>query len=102
MQLAELSFFNKLSVIYIIFLLATSPVYTHISTTLQGLAIIRNFGMQQKFIDRFFHHQNCHTQAWFFFMIATRWIAFHLDLICSLFITGVTFGAIWAKNASGK
>ncbi|EDV28837.1 uncharacterized protein TRIADDRAFT_19619 [Trichoplax adhaerens] len=79
---------------------ATSPVYSHISTTLQGLAIIRNFGMEKEFIDQFFHFQNDHTQAWFFFMIATRWIAFHLDLICSLFIAGVTFGAIWAKDAS--
>ena len=42
---------------------ARSPLYSHISTTLQGLPTIRTFGKQSVALDHFHKYQNEHTQV---------------------------------------
>ena len=42
---------------------ARSPLYSHISSTLQGLPTIRTFGNQSVALDHFHKYQNEHTQV---------------------------------------
>ncbi|CAG2107853.1 unnamed protein product [Medioppia subpectinata] len=44
---------------------ARNPVYSHVSTTLNGLASIRAYGAQQAFRNQFYTYQNDHSATWF-------------------------------------
>ncbi|EDV27231.1 uncharacterized protein TRIADDRAFT_54969 [Trichoplax adhaerens] len=71
-----------------------SPIYDHLSITLQGLPIIRAFNAEKRFQDNFLDYMNVHTQTWIVFAGSMRWIAFHLDLVSSLYIGGVAFASL--------
>lgn len=66
-----------------------SPVFSHLSASLQGLHTIRAFGVQDKFKEEFDNHQNLHTEAWFLFLATSRWFAIRLDWMCVIFVTAV-------------
>ncbi|XP_071159454.1 ATP-binding cassette sub-family C member 4-like isoform X3 [Mytilus edulis] len=68
-----------------------SPVFSHLSASLQGLHTIRAFGVQDKFQEEFDNHQNLHTEAWFLFLATSRWLAVRLDWMCAVFVTIVAF-----------
>ena len=68
------------------------------SVTLQGLPVIRAFNAEKRFQDDFLRHMNVHTQAWIIFAGSMRWIAFHLDLLSSLYIGGVAFASLIASE----
>ncbi|KAJ6223803.1 hypothetical protein RDWZM_002348 [Blomia tropicalis] len=65
--------------------LTRSPVYSHLSTTLNGLTSIRAYGEQRTFEKQFFIYQNNHTATWFLFICSTRAIGLIVDWICILF-----------------
>ncbi|XP_033954587.1 ATP-binding cassette sub-family C member 4-like isoform X2 [Pseudochaenichthys georgianus] len=71
-----------------------SPVFSHLSSSLQGLWTIRAFRAEERLTKAFDAHQDLHTEAWFLFLMTSRWFALYLDSICSVFITFVTFGCI--------
>ena len=48
---------------------ARSPLYSHISTTLQGLPTIRTFGNQQMALGHFHKYQNEQTQVSIYIML---------------------------------
>ena len=51
---------------------ARSPIYSHLSMTLQGLSTIRSYSMQSVMIERMHQYQNQHTQAWYLFIVTSR------------------------------
>uniref|UniRef100_A0A4W6DPV9 Cystic fibrosis transmembrane conductance regulator n=1 Tax=Lates calcarifer TaxID=8187 RepID=A0A4W6DPV9_LATCA len=69
-----------------------SPVFSHLSSSLQGLWTIRAFGAEERFQKAFDAHQDLHSAAWFLFLTTSRWFAVRLDGICSIFVTIVTAG----------
>uniref|UniRef100_A0A3Q4AMX3 Cystic fibrosis transmembrane conductance regulator n=1 Tax=Mola mola TaxID=94237 RepID=A0A3Q4AMX3_MOLML len=75
-----------------------SPVFSHLSSSLQGLWTIRAFGAEERFQKAFDDHQNLHSQAWFLFLTTSRWFALRLDGICSIFVTVTTFGCLLLRN----
>ena len=56
----------------IFFVLARSPVYSHISATLQGLPTIRAYSMRSLAMDQFHLHHNEHTAAWYLHIVSSR------------------------------
>lgn len=48
--------------------IAKSPVFTHISSTLSGLSVVRSFQAEQILRDEFERHQNLNTGTWFMFL----------------------------------
>ena len=51
---------------------ARSPIYSHLSMTLQGLSTIRSYSMQSVMIERMHQYQNQHTQAWYLFLVTSK------------------------------
>uniref|UniRef100_A0A8C6VHL5 Multidrug resistance-associated protein 4 n=1 Tax=Naja naja TaxID=35670 RepID=A0A8C6VHL5_NAJNA len=71
-----------------------SPVFSHLSSSLQGLWTIRAFQAQQRFQELFDAHQDLHTEAWFLFLTTSRWFAVRLDAICAIFVIVMAFGSL--------
>ncbi|XP_066267631.1 ATP-binding cassette sub-family C member 4-like [Branchiostoma lanceolatum] len=76
-----------------------SPVFSHLSATLQGLWTIRAFGAQESFQQEFDAHQDLHSEAWFLYISCGRWMAVRVDILVSLFITAVAFCSVLASQA---
>ncbi|XP_041822006.1 ATP-binding cassette sub-family C member 4-like isoform X2 [Chelmon rostratus] len=75
-----------------------SPVFSHLSSSLQGLWTIRALRAQGRLKKAFEAHQDLHSEAWFLFLMTSRWFALRIDSICSLFITFATFGCILLRD----
>uniref|UniRef100_A0A6Q2YCT4 Multidrug resistance-associated protein 4 n=1 Tax=Esox lucius TaxID=8010 RepID=A0A6Q2YCT4_ESOLU len=75
-----------------------SPVFSHLSSSLQGLWTIRAYKAQQRFQQMFDSHQDLHSEAWFLFLTTSRWFAVRLDGICSIFVTITTFGCLLLRD----
>ncbi|XP_074520696.1 ATP-binding cassette sub-family C member 4-like [Halichoeres trimaculatus] len=75
-----------------------SPVYSHLSSSLQGLWTIRALKAQDRLKKAFDAHQDLHSEAWFLFIMTSRWFALRLDSICSVFITFASFGCIFLRD----
>ncbi|XP_077399671.1 ATP-binding cassette sub-family C member 4-like isoform X2 [Vanacampus margaritifer] len=75
-----------------------SPVFSHLSSSLQGLCSIRAFRGEERLTKAFDSHQDRHSEAWFLFLMTSRWFALRLDSICSVFITVATFGCILLRD----
>ncbi|XP_045127905.1 ATP-binding cassette sub-family C member 4-like isoform X2 [Portunus trituberculatus] len=78
-----------------------SPVFTHLSTSLQGLTTIRAFEMQQTFMDEFDSHQDLHSSAWFLFLCTTRWFGICLDWLSCIYISMVTYSFMALPDTLG-
>ncbi|KAG8517038.1 Multidrug resistance-associated protein 4, partial [Galemys pyrenaicus] len=71
-----------------------SPVFSHLSSSLQGLWVIRAFKAEERFQELFDAHQDLHSEAWFLFLTTSRWFAVRLDAICAIFVIVVAFGSL--------
>ncbi|XP_019626252.1 PREDICTED: multidrug resistance-associated protein 4-like [Branchiostoma belcheri] len=76
-----------------------SPVFSHLSATLQGLTTIRALAADNIVLREFDAHQDQHSEAWFLYLCTTRWLAIRLDLLTAAFITSVTFCSVLAANS---
>ncbi|XP_078589212.1 ATP-binding cassette sub-family C member 4-like [Branchiostoma floridae x Branchiostoma japonicum] len=76
-----------------------SPVFSHLSATLQGLSTIRALAADKIVQQEFDAHQDLHSEAWFLFLTTTRWLAIRLDLLTAAFVTSVTFCSVLAANS---
>uniref|UniRef100_A0A5F9DL08 ATP binding cassette subfamily C member 4 (PEL blood group) n=1 Tax=Oryctolagus cuniculus TaxID=9986 RepID=A0A5F9DL08_RABIT len=71
-----------------------SPVFSHLSSSLQGLWTIRSYRAEERFQELFDAHQDLHSEAWFLFLTTSRWFAVRLDAICAIFVIVVAFGSL--------
>ena len=73
---------------FVIFLLARSPMYSHVSMTLQGLPTVRAYNHEEDLVEQFHIYQNRHTQACYLDLVTARYMQdkIHLiTIICLLF-----------------
>uniref|UniRef100_A0A674EZ59 Multidrug resistance-associated protein 4 n=1 Tax=Salmo trutta TaxID=8032 RepID=A0A674EZ59_SALTR len=75
-----------------------SPVFSHLSSSLQGLWTIRAFRAEERFQNTFDAHQDLHTESWFLFLVTSRWFALRLDGICAAFVTVTAFGCLFLRD----
>ncbi|KAK3795778.1 hypothetical protein RRG08_031859 [Elysia crispata] len=76
-----------------------SPVFSHLSATLQGLHTIRAMHMEQKLTAEFHAHQDLHTEAWFLFITTSRWFGVRIDWLSILFTASVVYCSVLAADA---
>ncbi|CAG9825034.1 unnamed protein product [Phaedon cochleariae] len=77
-----------------------SPIYTHLTASLQGLTTIRAFGAQQTLTREFDNFQDAYFSAYFMFLSANRGFGFWLDLHCVLYTACVTVSVLFIQNES--
>ncbi|XP_065913909.1 ATP-binding cassette sub-family C member 4-like isoform X2 [Dysidea avara] len=73
---------------------ARSPLYSHISATIQGLTTIRAYKEQGKFVNKLHFYQNEHSKGWYAKMVTSRWFGLRIDLIGAFFIAAVMFSSL--------
>lgn len=71
--------------------LGRSPVFTHLSVSLDGLSTIRAFGAEEILIREFDNQQDTHTACWYMFISTSSAFGFTLDIMCFVFVLVVTF-----------
>ncbi|CAG9827192.1 unnamed protein product [Diabrotica balteata] len=75
-----------------------SPVYSHLTASLQGLTTIRAFKAQEILAVEFDNLQNVHSAAFFMYLGATRTFAFWLDFFCVVYIGLVLVALLVVKG----
>uniref|UniRef100_A0A8D8Y1X0 Probable multidrug resistance-associated protein lethal(2)03659 n=3 Tax=Cacopsylla melanoneura TaxID=428564 RepID=A0A8D8Y1X0_9HEMI len=75
-----------------------SPVFSHLSASLQGLTTIRAFEAQPVLVKEFDNHQDLHSSAWYLFIASNRAFGFWLDAVCLVYIALVTFSFFVTSN----
>lgn len=65
-----------------------SPIYQHFSETLTGVATIRAFGDEIRFIMHNLEKIDENNKPFFYLWVANRWLAFRIDMIGALIIFG--------------
>ncbi|XP_047739320.1 ATP-binding cassette sub-family C member 4 [Hyalella azteca] len=71
-----------------------SPVFSHLSTSLDGLTTIRAFRTQRSFIRGFDHLQDLHTSSYSMITATTQWYGFSLDGLSAFFVACVIITCI--------
>ncbi|ALC47338.1 CG4562 [Drosophila busckii] len=67
-----------------------SPIYSHLSASLNGLPTIRAFGAQKELIAEFDNFQDLHSSGFYMFLVTSRAFGYWLDLVCVIYIAVVT------------
>ncbi|XP_033609843.1 multidrug resistance-associated protein 5 isoform X2 [Cryptotermes secundus] len=67
--------------------LLKSPVLNHMSSTMAGLSVIRTFGRQKIFLERFCARLNRTLASDFIFRSSVRWFTFRMDMIAVVIVT---------------
>lgn len=65
-----------------------SPIYQHFSETLSGVATIRAFGDEIRFIMSNLEKIDENNKPFFYLWVANRWLAFRIDMIGAFIIFG--------------
>ncbi|CAG0884511.1 unnamed protein product [Darwinula stevensoni] len=68
-----------------------SPVFSHLSASLNGLATIRASHTENIFMQEFDNHQDLHTSSWFLFLSGTRWFGIWLDWLIVAYLAAITY-----------
>ncbi|KXJ21567.1 Multidrug resistance-associated protein 4 [Exaiptasia diaphana] len=71
-----------------------SPVYSHISASIDGLITIRAFEAEARFISTYYDYLDFHSSSYFLFLTTQRWLGFRLDIICALFMAFSVIGSL--------
>ncbi|KAE9419361.1 hypothetical protein Angca_002423, partial [Angiostrongylus cantonensis] len=71
--------------------ISRSPLFDHISTTIEGLACIHSYGQTMRFMETLKHYLDANSGAVFMFQSAMRWLAVWLDLLVVMITSIVAF-----------
>ncbi|KAG0233737.1 P-loop containing nucleoside triphosphate hydrolase protein [Mortierella sp. GBAus27b] len=66
-----------------------SPIYSHLSETLDGLSSVRAFGVENQFMTEHIKTQEDNGRAFFTYLGMARWLGYRLDIVSALFL-GIT------------
>lgn len=78
--------------------ISRSPIFTHLSETMEGLLTIRSFKELDRFNRMMSNLINANGAAYFAFVAVSRWLGFRLDVIVVVLLMVSTFGAALAKE----
>ena len=76
---------------------ARSPIYSHLSSTIHGLKVIRSYHAEKMSSKEFLSHLDDHTRTCFLTVVIERWSAMRLDGMTITFLSLVTFLSMFAR-----
>ncbi|CAF2646337.1 unnamed protein product [Rotaria sp. Silwood2] len=71
-----------------------SPIYSHLSSSIQGVSMIRSYGAQQTCIQEFSHCLDEHTRVYSIMLAMTRWSAMRIECVVAAFVGFLTFSIL--------
>jgi len=77
-----------------------SPMFSHLSATLDGLTTIRSSNSVEKVTEEFYECQDHQSEAWYLFICIIRWFALRLEALLLIFVTISIFGPFIIKEFS--
>ncbi|KAI2474052.1 Multi drug resistance-associated protein (MRP) [Diabrotica virgifera virgifera] len=80
--------------------IAKSPVFSHINSTINGLATIRSSNSTNLLIGEFDDLQNTHTPTWYLLNACSTSFGLWLDILSLLFTISITISFIVLHNVS--
>ncbi|KHJ43304.1 ABC transporter, ATP-binding protein [Trichuris suis] len=75
-----------------------SPLYSHFSATISGLAVIRAFNAEEKVIGNYLYHQNTHSTTWSAFLATSRLFSVCVDCLSAVYVTLVAFVSVFTAS----
>ena len=81
-------------------LTARSPVYSHISMTIQGLSTIRAFEKQGIMMQRYHQYMNGLSQAAYLYLVTNRWFGIRIDLLSAALLACVAYASVPLASSS--
>lgn len=80
------------------FIAARSPVFNHLSASVDGLTTIRALGAQITLTKEFDNHQDLHSSAWFIFFSGSKAFGMYIELLCMVFIAVIVYSFTFLKD----
>lgn len=74
--------------------ISRSPVYSHLSVSLDGISTIRAFNAEKILIEEFDAIQDTHSACWYTFISTSSAFGFVLDVMCFFLVFVVIFSFI--------
>ncbi|CAF3403813.1 unnamed protein product [Rotaria sp. Silwood1] len=71
-----------------------SPIYSHLTSTIHSLKVIRSYHAEQICSNEFLHHIDNHTRVHYLIVTTDRWAAIRFNWIAFIFLALVTFLAL--------
>ena len=78
-----------------------SPIYSYLTSTVQGLKVIRSYHAEQICSEEFFSYVDDNSRAFYLLLTVIRWAAIRFDWLTLFFFAIVTTSAIIVKIAGG-
>uniref|UniRef100_A0A4W6CKQ2 ABC-type glutathione-S-conjugate transporter n=1 Tax=Lates calcarifer TaxID=8187 RepID=A0A4W6CKQ2_LATCA len=75
-----------------------SPIYSHFNETVQGAAVIRAFGEQQRFVLQANCRIDSNQEAYFPRFVATRWLAVNLEFLGNLLVLAAAILSVRGRD----
>ncbi len=88
--LSKFSVLLKFKIKIIFLFIERSPIYSHLSTTLNGLTSIRAFRKENRWSEQFTSYLNDHSALWFFYLASSRAMALFVDWAVILYVVAIT------------
>ncbi|CAF0882686.1 unnamed protein product [Rotaria sp. Silwood1] len=80
--------------------LGRSPIYSHISSTIQGVPLVRSYGAQTMCTRDFSYYLDEHSRAYNLMLIMNRWLAMRIESVVAAFIGLLTFSMLFVHRKS--
>lgn len=74
--------------------LARSPIYSHLSSSIQGVPLIRSYETQQMCIKEFSQYLDKRNQVDSVMFGVNRWMGIRSDVMVAAFVCFLTFSAL--------
>lgn len=74
--------------------LARSPIYSHLSSSIQGVPMIRSYGAQKTCIRDFSFCLNEHNRVYSVMLGMNRWTAMRIDCVVAAFVGCLAFSLL--------
>ncbi|KAF9968069.1 hypothetical protein BGZ70_006870 [Mortierella alpina] len=75
-----------------------SPVYSHLTETLDGLVSVRAFRRSGQFMDEHIKTQEDNGRAFFTYLAMARWLGYRLDVVSALFLGITAIACVAARD----
>jgi ATP-binding cassette subfamily C (CFTR/MRP) protein 4 len=74
--------------------LARSPIYSHLSASIQGVPLIRSYGAQAKCIQDFSHCLDEHSRVYSVMLGMNRWSGLRIECVVAAFVGLLAFSIL--------